>query len=67
MEAIGNVARRLVEATRHQREAVAREPGADDMPEMQSHEEEKARPMFERDGQRRGGSVDMLALWGERR
>jgi hypothetical protein len=67
MEHIGNVARRIVEATRDRREAMAREQRADGLPEVQPHAEEEARSVSERNGQGRRGGVDMLALRGERR
>ena len=66
-EAIGDVARRLVTTARDQREALARDECADDMSRMQPGPEEETRSMSERDGQRRGRAVDVLALRMERR
>ncbi len=67
MEAIGNVARRLVEQARDRREAMARGECQNDLPTMQRGAEEEARPMPERNGHGRGGGVDLLALRDERR
>lgn len=64
MEHIGNVAKRLVEQARDRRAALAREPGADDMPEVQPPAKKETRSMSERDGHRGRGGVALLALRG---
>lgn len=62
MEAIGEIAKRLVERARDQREALARKSGPDNLPGVQSHPEEKDGPMPERDGNDGRGGLELLAL-----
>ena len=62
MEAIGDIARRIVEKARDQRSAVVRDAGANGMPGMQPHAEEKEGPMPERDGNPGRGGLEVLAL-----
>lgn len=66
MEAIGDVARRLVEQARDRRAAMARQSGADDVPGMQRGAEEETGRVPERDGHGRGGRLALLALRGKR-
>lgn len=62
MEAIGDIARRLVERASHQREAMDGQSGANDVPGVQPHPEEEAGSVPERDGHRGRDPLALLAL-----
>lgn len=47
-EALGHVAGRVVEKSRHQRETVAQRNGKDNLPEVQPASKEENRPVLER-------------------
>ena len=66
MERIDEIARRIVERKRDQRDALARQFGTDNLPGVQSHEAKEVGPVPQCDGKAGRAGLALLALRRER-